>query len=457
MKRITFFILSIFCLTACNNELEQTEQPDIVPQIELTFPDAEEVDVYSRATDSECKIQTLWVLVFNSTKTTKLWTEKVIVNNIVKNGQAAQLLPQLKQMPEDGNVVVCIANVDIAITDTASLNYSNINTLFTVRKTGDHYYSGGDYLPMSGEFSWTSYNYTCPMERAVAKVQVQMGTSVSDVTTNFSAENVTFRIHNSGSDGQIMPDASFLGFSTTSARETKSFNLVQKNGAAENLTHAYIHEYSSATRTGIGSTNGTGVNNDVFDPDRQFIILEKNNNPGYTFYRLDFHNNANGFFLDTKRNSHYMFTINKVRSEGYTTWLQARDNPGSNIEYTIRIDDDFRYITSNGQYAIVSSMDTIKIPTAAQTYLVGSVRYQPSASMTTSLVTTVNSASISGSGFSLGGTLSTSGLDITAPYENIDISITAPAGTVTAPGAPAPASVTIKLGNITHIIPIIRE
>ena len=447
MKRITFFILSILCLTACNNELEKIEQPDAAPQIELILPDAETVNVYSTATVSECRIETLWVIVFNGN--TKLWAEKIEVGKITKNGQAAQLLPQLKSNPE-GYTVVCIANMDALTlpTDTASLTPTNINSYFRLQAKSS--YSGGDALPMYGVMNCTATNYTCVMTRAVAKVQVQMGTSVSDVTKNFTAENVTYKIYNSGSAGQIMPGGTLSGTATTSLRVTGQYNLVQKNGAAENLTHAYIHEYPSATRTGIGSPIGATVANNAFNADRQYIILEKDNNPSPTksFYRLDFYNNVDSLFLDTKRNNHYMFTINKVRSEGYTDELDARRYPGSNIEYTITINDDFRYITSNGQYAIVSSIDTIKLPSGAQTNLsVGRIRYQANAAMPAINSSTPNTASASA-----GITLTSPALTGTfaSPGTNVDIRVTVLATFVS-------GTITFKLGNITHTIPVIRE
>ena len=445
MKRITFFILSIFCLTACNNELEKIEQPELVPQIELIIPAEEKVEVYSEANESECRIQTLWVVVFDGN--TKRWAESIDVSKIAKNGQAAQLLPQLKHMPSSGNTVICIANMDALTlpTDTLSLTPSNINTYFRLQSKS--FYSGGDYLPMYGEMTWSSSNYTCTMQRAVAKVQVQMGTSVSDVTTNFSAENVTYRIYNSGSAGRIKPDASFLGTTTTSTRDTKSFNLVQKNGVGENMTHAYIHEFSSSIRTGIGSGTGAVVAPNAFNAERQHIILDKDNGSGnHTFYRLDFYDNANELFLDTKRNHHYMFTINKVRSEGYTSIVQAQAYPGSNIEYTITVNDNFKYITSNGQYAIVSSMDTIKVSAGQQNNItVGSIRYQAT-SMPPIIGSMVNTSSSTGTGLTLNAPSSLS----TTPGVPANIIVSVTAGFIS-------GSITFKFGNITHTIPVVRE
>ena len=145
----------------------------------------------------------------------------------------------------------------------------------------------------------------------------------------------------------------------------------QKAGATEAQTHAYIYEFPSSTQTGIGSvsTGGAGatVSNNIFAINRQYLILEKNNSSlskANTFYRLDFYNDKSEVFFDTKRNHHYMFTINKVRSEGYTTLAQAHNNAGGNIEYTVVISDGSRHITSNGQYALVTNVDSVIIYTA---------------------------------------------------------------------------------------------
>ena len=448
MKRITFFILSIFCLTACNNDLEKLDQPDVAQQIELIMPDAERVSVYSTATVNECRIETMWVIVFDGN--TKLWAEEIIVSNIAKNGQASQLLPQLKHKPVNNNKVVCIANVNTAVdTTTIAFNgangYGEINNVFKI--DAKKYYSGGDAIPMYGEMTWSDMSgASCTMTRAVAKVQVQMGTSVSDVTTKFSAESVTYRIYNSGNAGRIKPDASFWGASNPASPIpfTDQFNLVQKNGATEKQTHAYIHEYSSATRT--GTTGDVAVLDNAFNANRQYIILEKNNNPGTTFYRLDFYNSADKKFLDTKRNHHYLFTINKVRSEGYTTLAHAQNNPGSNIEYTIRIDDDSRFITSNGQYAIVSSVDTAYVTTTGS-QAITSARHIAEVALGAGIINNVTAEAIGG-GINASSLAATpAGLILTGSDKVFSVNVS----NIT-PGIKG--KIKFELGNITHTVVI---
>ena len=388
MKRIAFLIVSIFCLTSCNNEV--INEPDIppentTPQIELFMPDTETVNVYSTATSNENTIDTIWVLAFNSSGV-KQWVEKIPGTQITRNGYASQLLPKITHEPQLGWTIVCIANVD-PNPDTLNVTHSTINNCFKLDVNG--YYYGTEFLPMYGEFLWQpSTGYTCEMRRAVAKIQVQMGTSVSiaDSIGNFSAENVTYKLHNGGKAGYIQPAGTIQGYpDLTQVSSRERYLMLQNSSSNEKETNIYLYEYPSSNTTCLGAS----VNDTDFSPARQHITLHKANAPGdTTFYRMDFYNPITGKYLDTERNHHYLFTINKVRSEGYRTLNQAQNNPGSNIEYIIEINDGATRATSNGQYAVVTtnllrfipgSMDTLSlfgVAGSSNTYPVVSARIQ---------------------------------------------------------------------------------
>ena len=447
MKRITFFILSILCFTACNNEGLETEKPQTPePQIQLVFPDAEEVKVYSTATESECKIETLWVIAFRGNA--KIWAEKIDVTKIAKNGQAAQLLPQLQDVHQKalltGDLVVCIANVE-PNPDTTSVTLNTINTVFNLNQK--IVYRGSEYLPMYGEMLWSGINYTCEMTRAVAKIQVQMGTSVSDATGLFNVQNIYYYIHNCSREGFIQPQSPLIGKPGPTGTIIPELRLMQFQNAVADLTTAFVYEYRSSINAITNTTTNVGITN--FHTERPFIRLETP--AGY--YRLDFYNSLDSTFLDIKRNHHYLFTINKVRSAGYPTWTEARDNPGSNIEYTVSISDDSRYITSNGQYAIITSTDTVKIPAGLITSPgldVATFRYNdPKGVLNTSENSVlVESTSIIPSGATL--SISTSGL---GPIANSNNTLT-----VTNASANFTQGVIVfTLGNITHRLVVKRE
>ena len=282
------------------------------------------------------------------------------------------------------------------------------------------------------------------MTRAVAKIQVQMGTSDPDVTGGFTAENVRYKIYDAVAGGIIIPDASFQGKtqSTPGQSSPEYYYLLQKEGATNAQINAYIHEYPTSTQI---STGGPAIGNKEFHKDRQHIILEKmNGSKPTTYYRLDFHDALT--YIDTKRNHHYLFTIRKVRSEGYESIDEAHYYPGSNIEYTIEEDGGSKSIISNGQYAIITSVDTAYMTTGAvAASVIVTARYTLPQGLTASSIT--NSISVTSA--TPAGSLAISGITaLSATDGNINISVT-----------PAfdNGTITLKLGNITHLLPVKRK
>jgi hypothetical protein len=291
------------------------------------------------------------------------------------------------------------------------------------------YYEGGHALPMYGETSWGG-NYTVNMIRAVAKVQVKMGDNVSDVTGNFNAETVRWRIYNEGMTGKIQPSAGLQGFPQAGFDGTEPYRLLQKADATERQTNVYIHEYPSRTQACNSPT--PSLNEKTWDAYRVFILLE--HEATGLFYRLDFFSDS--IYLDIKRNNHYIFTINKIRSVGYSSDGEAMHNPGSNIEYTVKVSDDMTHITSNGQYAIASNVDTAYIPATIGEHIIGSIRYidpTPGVNVTYSVIATG----------SIGlGNPTPSSLTSSNQYIKVNKS-----NTTTGEG-----KVIFTLGNITHTI-----
>ena len=428
MKRITFFILSILCFTACNDIANDIRIEDDAPQIQLVMPDATEVKVYSTATESECRIGEIWVYVFDKATGNYVHHEQIDGADIVVStrNQAVQLLPQLKPNPMpsstssflDGKIIVCVANSGKP--NPGTINRSAIDAAFSLTTTTS--FSGGDLLPMYGWFEFTANgNFTCEMERVVAKVQVQMGTSVSDVTGSFDAETVTYSIRNVQNSGRV---ASTPSSGTTN---TPDFSLVQKNNATQSQTHAYVYETMSSAP------------NTTFAANRHHILLRAG---ASSYYRLDFYNPIDSTFFDIERNHHYLFTINKIRSAGYASPTEAQKFPGGNIEYTVRVDGS-GYATSNGQYAI-ATVDTVFVPVPGSVSITAKAIF-PSEMGTISTpadfpapntITATPATLMSATSFAVG--------DLSAGKS---ITITAPAGFTS-------GTITFRLGNITHVLPV---
>jgi hypothetical protein len=438
MKRITILLLSILSFTACTNDalnvVPDDEPQKEAQQLKLFMPDADEVNVYSTATVSECYIDKLWVLVFNGT--TLRYDTLFNGISLINNGQATQLVPQLKDTIRMNERVVCIANSGITTLPTGLL-YSNVNEKFPLTKS---YYKGGDPLPMYGEAIWGS-SYTVTLTRAVAKIQVRMGPNVSDITGNFTDSTVTWKPYNYAVAGYVQPPTTFQGIQgSANVRTAEYFNLMQKPNATEQQTNAYIYEYPSQTRE-INSP--TDVDKKTWKPNRVAILLKKTPaaTPGdSSFYRLDFFNDT--IYLNTYRNNHYIFTITKIRSEGYTGTngsTHALALPGSNIEYTVNVDDGMNFVTSNGQYAIVSSVDTAYITADPGSKDIGSIRYinQTGIAFPSGITNTIAFTGITGVSLSSSTSLTPSNQPITLGKT----------GSTTGTGY-----ITCTLGNIKHVI-----
>jgi hypothetical protein len=437
MRKITFFIAGVLCIVACNNDviIEQAKESTESQSIELRMPEATQVAVYSEATSSECMIDSIWVLEFNSAGSQLLNYELVNGSKIINKGHATQLLPQLSFKPTNGDLIICIANGD-SIAPFTGITKSTINNYFS-SSLHNEYYSDGESLPMYGELLWATSYYTCEITRAVAKIQIQMGAGVSDVTGNFTANNVRYKIFNQGKGGYIQPNTPVQGISQSSTVSTTTCYLLQ-NSTAGVQKNVYLYEYPTSTKTAFGAN----VNNNDFHANRQYIILEKDNgNNNITYYRLDFYDPATKTFMDIKRNHHYLFIIQKVRSEGYTTLEQAQSNPGSNIEYTITVGDDSKFTKSNGQYAIVTSVDTAYVPagTAVSDFTIATAKYlMPQGTLASSTINTIAVTSVASGTMSLGATSITA---LSTSNGNIKINTNA---------SFTEGIVTLTLGNITH-------
>ena len=400
MKRIMILMFSILCLTACNdNDNDPSiERPNPPAQITLSIPDATVVNTYSTATNEECMIDTLWVFVFDGATGAKKWVDIITGDRIVNNGQAAQILPQLKHEPATGDTVVLIANIGAARIDTSSyITCANINQYIRASDADLYPHLGNPFLPiiydlrrfrlpMYGEMVWSPMaGYTCTMIRAVAKIQVQLAPGYYDATGNFNAETVTWGLAAGAPSGYLKP-TSLLNGIPSALRYPGSiiFSVLQREDVWDNPfarisggPACYIPEYPSSTNDWAGNS----IMDNEFDPNRVHLVLMKATtllDDSVRYYRLDFFDHLTGKFLDIKRNHNYLFTIRAVRSEGYYNqaldggyssgmYLPRIDYYGSNLEYTIKITDGARAITSNGQYAIVTNVDTIKLPAGAVT------------------------------------------------------------------------------------------
>jgi hypothetical protein len=460
MKGITLWIFSIAFLTACTSEFadinrdfeEPTpEAPDASKCITLVFPDADEVSLgtYSPATSSECYIDSVWVLEFNTSGA--LINDTLIkAANIYQNGYQTQLLPQLPFEVADGNRLVLVANTYGITSLPTGLIYGNLDSKFELRYKMS--YNGGDHLPMYGEiypYSNTT-NIVCNMTRAVAKVQVQMGTNPYDVTGVFKPDNVSYEIVNIPIKGYVHTFTQFdPGVDTM---RSSTHYLLQKSNPAptEAQQTVYLHEYPNATRVSVNNGIPSAISNKVFTQTRTYILITNTGVTPNTYYRLDFYDRKDSVFIDIQRNHHYLFTINKIGSAGYTDIQDVQVNPGSNIEYTITANaSEWNTIASNGQYAIALSAknDTIWVPsvTSTTTADILNLKWINGSSYVPSPPLNVNSIAV------VIGSVDPSSGDFTiAPTSFPTLSNTVARLNATRTAAFKECKIEFKFGNITH-------
>jgi hypothetical protein len=373
MKRFALLTACILCFTACNSEVElPADPPAPSQQIQLFLSDMETVSVYSAATAAECTIDTLWVAVFDGNA--KRWVEKIEGSRILNNGHETMLVPQLKHEIENGNTVVCIANPRSGLypPDTTTLTYDRINVCFLV-PFGFPYAA----LPMYGQIdSWSATNVVCQMTRSVAKIQIQLGEAfesvyplnVTDIQYYLCGLPFVCEIKLQ-SPPVLYTGAAYVGFGNHVRY------LLQNETVTEAEKSRYVYEYPNSSYKIDDIANP--INKNEFDSRRTFVVLHIITNQQQHCYRLDFYDHATQEYIDIKRNHRYLFTINKISSPGYLwpKWDECWYNPPSNIEYTVRVEDDSRSITSNGQYAVVTRDDTVKITGDVTDQAVTTFRY----------------------------------------------------------------------------------
>ena len=391
MKILHF--LAAFCSIFLIGCTEGQNKMIISPEdnrIELIIPEAEEVRVYSTATTSENQIKDCFVIIFNNSGTYKD-CEKINVANITRNGSAMQLLPQLSINISINDKVYVICNTGLSAIPSGINTENDLNLKF---KPAKDYYFGGDALPMSGSFIWAPPSTSVVLIRTVAKVQVKLGESFNigglenvpewkNFVINFDESKCGFIVGNYGGKSDIIAPLSNLSQNTSglsgfygATSENKFIRPLQYANSEDYMT-MYINEYPNSTKDCEGNT----IADNVFNEKRSFLLMVDQideststlgNGTKANAWRLDFYDPITKKYIDIKRNHHYTFVINKIRSMPYvysgthtvsntfTGDQEVWHNPASNIEYIVMIQDDWAtHNYSNGQYLLSLSADTI--------------------------------------------------------------------------------------------------
>jgi hypothetical protein len=387
------------------------------PRIQLYVSPSEDVRIYSEETiDEDYYDNAIWrccVIWFDEDG---IFRDSITINDytqIQNNGGSLALLPQLPSRfkIDNGDKVYVICNYDPSLPQGVELrDTTDINKVFKGRY---NYGTGGSAIPMSGSVTWsTTSSPVVTLTRAYAKVVIQLGenyTRGANMNDSLFIDYPPFRywrvvdesvfgavIVNPGGISDIIPPPSTLSanvsgvtpfYATAFYTRFKQYLPPQMYDQTTTIPTVSLHisEYPNSRM----DCEGNLIDVKEFNEKRTFLLLMdsfsgKTPNPKYMgVWRLDFYDAVKKEYLDIKRNHTYTFTVNEIRSAPYLesgeinynkfrydlwgtggryvgTDLRVWHNPGSNIEYTIDVKDDWASGTySNGQFALSVSTDTI--------------------------------------------------------------------------------------------------
>ena len=426
---ILFIAALVASLAACSDDptdMGSVDGPGAESAVlRLSIPGAEEVAVYSAGSDSETRIQTLYLFIFRSG--TLVWAETHVAassQHIVGNG-TSQVTVSFSggTVPQAGDKVYVIANpptftgpgmtgslntsvrgslqsiyVGSSITETQFLEeqLAGDNPFLNTSASGftpDGMYSSG--MPMFGSVEWqgTGSNI-CTLVRTVAKVRIVdiMG---NDIASLFPGKTVEY-----GFAGTPTGVGIGVGYNATPQKyEPLSLSSGQRavarwgsvpTGGASTVGYVattrplYPWSWLSATKVpvtvgGALSSPATIPSND-FDQRRCALMLRVTDiaTGGTEFYRLDFARqtretsftqDAEYEYMDIDPNTSYTFRVERVLSQGYATEAEAWQNAGSNLEFTLDVinvppvgsNPGLGYVVSNGQYGLCFSEKAVQV------------------------------------------------------------------------------------------------
>ena len=375
---IIFGILGILMLGSCSDDNKiETLNTFRTNEIQLSIPDAKLVQVRSVASEKECMINSLQVLIYNDTYTSApiYYQEGKSgqLSFLFGNGTASPTITLKDYIPQNGDRVYVLCNMtdrnsisdkgDYLLNETTSeeqlKNYSSQGLMKGFSSSQKEEQS----IPMYGWIEWNEMatSNVCLLTRCLAKITVNANLEqlFPDKKVYWEWKNLNYSdfVLDSDYQGDIykgninengISEKHDLLSATTPVDESKGL-----------VPSYYPLEYKHSTYA-----LGKEVDKNRFSEDRAMLLLTVQNidGSGKEYYRLDFWDKNTGAYWDILRNHSYLFNITKLKSKGYTTEQEAILNPGSNIEYSVTVSDNWSQgFASNGQYLIKTDREEIKL------------------------------------------------------------------------------------------------
>jgi len=386
-----FFAFDILLLGGCNDDTEMeninSSQKNV---ISLSIPDAELVQVRSVANESECKISGIQVFVYNDSHASSpvYYQEgKADLSFLFGNGTASPTVTLREYIPADKERIYVVCNLtnrssasgagDFLINKTASEEQLRNYTSQGMMKGFSALQSEGRTIPMYGWIEWNekATSNVCLLTRCLAKVTVDAEADL------FSGKQVYWEWRNLNYSDFTLDSEYKGGIYQGSINESGSSEKHDLLSATTPLdvTKGLVTSYYPLEYEHSVYALGNKIDKKTFSKNRAMLLLAVQNPDGSNkeYYRLDFLDKETGEYLDIIRNHSYRFTIAKLKNKGYDTELEAIQNPGSNIEYTVTVSDNWsRGYASNGQYLIKTDRENLKLIENAITDPVTMVKFE---------------------------------------------------------------------------------
>ncbi|MFS2534286.1 hypothetical protein [Bacteroides ovatus] len=386
-----FFAFDILLLGGCNDDTEMeninSSQKNV---ISLSIPDAELVQVRSVANESECRISGIQVFVYNDSHASSpvYYQEgKADLSFLFGNGTASPTVTLREYIPADKERIYVVCNLtnrssasgagDFLINKTASEEQLRNYTSQGMMKGFSALQSEGRTIPMYGWIEWNekATSNVCLLTRCLAKVTVDVEADL------FSGKQVYWEWRNLNYSDFTLDSEYKGGIYQGSINESGSSEKHDLLSATTPLdvTKGLVTSYYPLEYEHSIYALGNKVDKKTFSKNRAMLLLAVQNPDGSNkeYYRLDFLDKETGEYLDIIRNHSYRFTIAKLKNKGYDTELEAIQNPGSNIEYTVTVSDNWsRGYASNGQYLIKTDRENLKLIENAITDPVTMVKFE---------------------------------------------------------------------------------
>ena len=372
---LVFFAFNMLLLGGCNDDTEM-EMIDFSQKnvISLSIPDAELVQVRSVANESECKISGIQVFVYNDSHALSpvYYQEgKADLSFLFGNGTASPTVTLKEYIPADKERIYVVCNLtnrssasgagDFLINKTASEELLRNYTSQGMMKGFSSLQSEGRTIPMYGWIEWNEKvtSNVCLLTRCLAKVTVDAEADL------FSGKQVYWEWRNLNYSDFTL-DSEYKGEiyqgSINESGISEKHDLLSATTPLD-VTKGLVTSYYPLEYEHSVYALGNKIDKKTFSKDRAMLLLAVQNPDGSNkeYYRLDFLDKETGEYLDIIRNHSYRFTIAKLKNKGYDTELEAIQNPGSNIEYTVTVSDNWsRGYASNGQYLVKTDREDLK-------------------------------------------------------------------------------------------------